>query len=98
MRARLVQRIDRLVRTSPIGDELVGELDRRVQRLVGDDDVVMPLESFLARVEDVERLGHTQLADGDLLKPALERRIAGDPALVFLVGGGADDAKVAPYE
>ena len=60
-------------------DVPVGELHRRAERLVGDEHVVMALEPLLARVEDLERLELAELADDDLLKAALERRIALDP-------------------
>ena len=98
MRARLVDCIDRLIRTHAVLHELVGELYRGAQRFVGDEDVVMPLEAFLARDENLHRLQHAELADHDFLKATLERGIALDPLLILRAGRRAHDAKVAAHE
>jgi hypothetical protein len=42
-RGRLVDHVDRLVRQEPVGDVALRQLGRRVQRLVGDDHLVVVL-------------------------------------------------------
>ena len=79
-------------------DVSVGELDRRQERLVGDEHIVMTLEALLARLQNLDRLHLAELADDDLLEAALERGVALDPSLVLVARRRADDAKVAANE
>src|SRR5438094_3500843 len=98
VRTRFIQRVDCLVRPHSIGYERIGERHRRLQRLVGDEYIVMSLEALLTSAQDLERLVLPELADDDFLKTPLERRLPTDPALVLFVRRRADDAKVTAHE
>ena len=98
VRARLVQHVDGLVGTRPVGHEAVGQHDRGLEGVVGDGDGVMPLQPRPARHEDFPRLDGIQLLDGDGLEPALQRRVAPDPAIVLPACRRPDQADVAAHQ
>src|SRR5690242_3071054 len=58
----------------------------------------MPLESLAPRLKDLERFLGAKLANDDLLKAPLQRRITENPLFVLFVRRRADDAEIAPHQ
>ena len=91
-RARLVDHVDRLVGQLAVMDVARGQLDRRLDRLVGVLELVIVLEIGLEALEDFDRVRDRRLVDVDLLEPAHQRAVLLEILPVFLVGGRADAA------
>ena len=97
-RARFVDHVDRLVRQLAVVDVARGQLDRRLDRLVGVFELVVVLEIGLEALEDLDRVRDRRLVDVDLLEPAHQRAVLLEILPVFLVGGRADAAQRAGGE
>ena len=99
VRACLVERIDRAIGAHAVRDVAIGERHRRRERLVGDRDVVVPLEPLAPRLQHRERIRGRQLASPTIFwKRRSSAGIAEHPALVFVVRRRADDAELAAHE
>ncbi len=85
-----VDEVDRLVRKEAVMDVAVGKEGRRLEGVLGIDDVVMLLIALLDPLEDRDRLFRAGFGNEDRLKPALERRILLDVLAVLAQGGGPD--------
>ena len=94
----LVDQVDRLVGQEAVGDVAVGQLGGRLQRLVGDVDLVVLLVAIAQALEDLHRLLGRGLVDGDLLEAALERRVALEVLAVLLERRRADRLQLAARE
>src|SRR5215211_1937316 len=94
-RGGLVDEVDRLVRQEAVGDVAVGQLGRRLQRLVGDGDLVVRLVAVLESLEDLDRLLDRRLVDRDLLEATLQRAVALEVLAVLVERGGADGLQLA---
>src|ERR1700757_1400434 len=68
----LVDEVDRLIRQEPVGDVAVGQVGRRLQRLVGDVDLVVLLVAIAEALQDLDRLLRGRLIDRDLLEAPLQ--------------------------
>src|ERR687895_224610 len=97
-RRGLVDEVDRLVGEEAVGDVAVGQLGRRLQRLVRDVDLVVRLIAVLEPLEDLDRLLDRRLVDRDLLEEALQRAVALEVLAVLVERGGADGLQLAAGE
>ena len=95
LRRRLVDQIDRLIGQEAVGDIAGAELDRRLDRFIGDLDLVVRFIAVAQTLEDRDRVLLVRLADGHGLEAALQSRVLLNILAVFLEGRRADDLKVA---
>ena len=95
VRPSLVHQVNGLIRQLVVAVEADGQVDRRLQRLVGDLHLVVLFPFAAQTLENFQRLLGRGLIDDDLLEAPLEGRIGFDVAAVFGDGGGADAAQVA---
>ena len=94
-RGGLVDQVDRLVGQEPVRDVAVGQLRRRLERLVGDVDLVVRLVAVAQALEDLHALLQRRLVDRDLLEAALQRRVALEVLAVLVQGRRADGLQLA---
>src|SRR3954463_12229633 len=97
-RGGLVDEVDRLVGQEAVGDVAVGQLGRRLQRLVGDVDLVVRLVAVAQALEDLHALLERRLVDGDLLEAALQGAVALEVLAVLVERGRADRLQLATGE
>ena len=93
--AGLVDDVDRLVGQAAAGDVAVRQLDRGLERLVGDLDAVVGLVAVAQAAEDLEGLVLAGRLDDDRLEPPLERTVLLDVLAVLVERGGADALDLA---
>ena len=93
--ARLVDEVDGLVGQEAVGDVARGQLGRRLQRVVGDRQLVVLLVRLAHALEDLDRLFDARLLDEDGLEAALERGVALDVLAVVVERGRADALQLA---
>ncbi len=97
-RGRLVDDVDGLVGELPVGDVAVGELDRRVDGLIGDLHPMMSLVLVAQALDDLDRFRHGRGAYDDGLEAALESAVLLDVLAVFVERRGADGLDLAARE
>src|SRR5258708_4410577 len=74
-RARLVERVDRLVGQLPIADVALRQLDRGLDRVCRVADLVVALVIGFEAAQDLDRIRDRRLVDVDLLEAANERPV-----------------------
>ncbi|MCY1295431.1 hypothetical protein D9M70_447720 [compost metagenome] len=94
-RAGGVEQAHRLVRQLPRRDVAVGQLDRRLQRLVEDLHLVMPLHGRGHAAHHQQRLGFGGFVHLHDLEAPGQRGVLLDVLLVFRPGGGRHGAQGA---
>ena len=92
-RGRLVDHIDGLVRQLAIVDIARRQVHGRLQRGVGEADLVMLLIAAFQAGENLDGIGHSRLVHVDFLEPADKRAVLFEIAAIFLVGGRSDTAQ-----
>ena len=85
---RLVHQVDGLVREKALGQIAAGQVHRRLQGLIGDGEVVVPLVSAPKALEDGQGLVTGGLPDRDGLEAALQGGVLLDIALILVQCGG----------
>ncbi len=91
----LVDQIDRLVGQEAVGDVAIGQLGRRLQRLVGDVDLVVLLVAVAQALEDLHGLLGRRLVDRDLLEAPLQSGVTLEVLAVLLERRRADRLQLA---
>ena len=81
--------VDRLVGQEAVGDVAVRQLGGRLQRLLGDVDLVVRLVAIAQALEDLHGLLGRRLVDRDLLEAALQGRVALEVLAVLVERGRA---------
>src|SRR5919198_599682 len=97
-RSGIVDEIDGLVRQKAVGDVAVRQLRGRLQRLVGDVDLVVGLVAVAQALEDLHGLLDRRLVDRDLLEAALQRGVALQVLAVLVERRRADRLQLAAGE
>ena len=98
VRRAFVQQIDRLVRQIFVREVAAGELDRRADRRLGDDDPVVRLQRGPKTLQDLLRLLAARLADLHRPEAALQRGVLFDAFAIFGQGRRADELHLAASE
>ena len=94
-RRGLVDQVDRLVGQEAVGDVAVGQVGGRLERLVGDVDLVVLLVAVAQALEDLHGLLGRRLIDRDLLEAPLERGVALEVLAVLVERRRADRLQLA---
>src|SRR3954463_5653988 len=94
-RSRLVDEVDRLVGQEAVGDVAVRQLGGRLQRLLGDVDLVVRLVAVAQALEDLHGLLGRRLVDRDLLEAALQGGVALEVLAVLVERGRAHGLQLA---
>ncbi len=94
----LVHQIHRLVRKLAVRQIPDGKIHRRLQRLVGDGQVMMELVPAAQDIEDLQRGFPGGRLHLHRLKPPLQGAVLLDIPAVFRPGGGADDLQLSPAQ
>ena len=89
----LVDHVDRLVGQFAVAHVAVRQLHGRLQRIVGEADIVEILEIGLQPLQNLDRIGHRGLDHVDLLETARQRAILLEVLSVLLVRRGAHAAQ-----
>ena len=92
---RLVHQVDGLVGQETVVDIAAGKLYGRLQRTVGDGQLVVRLVALAQPLEDLQRLLAGRLADLDRLEAALQRGVLFNILAVLGQCGRADHADLA---
>ena len=98
IRARLVEKVYRLIGQVAVGDIALREGDGAPQHVVRDGDPVEFLVAVLDAAEDRIGLVDARLLHDDRLEAPLESRVLLDIFPVFGEGRGADDLNLAARE
>ena len=93
-----VNQIDGLVGEETVSNIPLGEQHRLAQDAIGDGHTVELLIVVGDAPQNLQRVLHVGLVDGDGLETALESRVLLDMLAVFIEGGGADDLNLAAGE
>jgi hypothetical protein len=94
----LIDQIDGLVRQEAVADVAVGKGRGGDNGCVLDPDAVMDLVALFQTPKDRDRILHGGLLDHDRLEPPFERRILFNVFAVFVQGGRAHAAQIAPRQ
>ncbi len=94
-RACLVHQVDGLVRQIAVGNIALRQRDRRIQRFIGDVQLVMLFVSLAQAVQDSQRLLRRGFAHVDGLEAPLQRGILFDVLAVFIQRRRADALQFA---
>ena len=89
-RPGLIDDVDRLVGKAAPGDVAIRQVDRGLERLVGDLNAVVGLVAVAQAAQDFERLVLARRLDQDRLKPPFERAVFLDVLAILIERGGAD--------
>ena len=87
--------VDRLVGQEAVGDVAVRQLGGRLQRLLGDVDLVVRLVAVAQALEDLHGLLGRRLVDRDLLEAALQGGVALEVLAVLVERGRAHGLQLA---
>src|SRR5262249_39212817 len=96
--ARLVDDVNGLVGQAASADVAVGQLDRGLQRLILDLDMVVGLVAVTQATQDLDRLALGGRVDDDLLEASFQGPVLLDVLAVLVQGGGADALDLTPRQ
>src|SRR5215212_3778465 len=94
-RRGLVDEVDGLVGQEAVGDVAVRQLGGRLERLVGDVDLVVRLVAVAQALQDLHGLLDARLVDDDLLEAPLQRGVALQVLAELVERGRADGLQLA---
>ena len=94
----LIDQVDRLVRQVTILDVPIGQDRSGLKRLVGDLAPMVRLVAIAKPSQNLDGVIHRRLVDPDLLKPALERRVALEVLAILVECGRADGLELTARE
>ena len=94
----LVNEVDGLIGEETVGNIPLGQQYRLPQDAIGDGHTVELLIVVGDAAQNLQRVVHVGLVDGDGLEAALESRVLLNMLAVFVEGGSADDLNLAARE
>ena len=96
--ARLIDEVNGLIRQLTARDIAHAQLNRRVNRFIGNLDTVVRFVAVAQALQDFNRVLRGRLVDRDRLEAAFERRILFDVLAILIQRGRTDDLDVAARE